>query len=105
MATAQAQRDASRRLARKRQAYIHARRDELGPCWHCGSTDRLEFDHVDPSTKRRDVCRMLTYSIKAIEEEIAKCQVLCKPCHVAKGQANGEQINATTFKTKGRHDV
>ena len=45
--------------------------------------DVLEFDHVEPSTKNTDVSYMAqhAYSLKTIEEEIAKCILLCANCH------------------------
>jgi hypothetical protein len=54
------------------------------PCVDCGEPDPvvLEFDHVR-GAKRLPVKRMLagTYSLKAIFEEIAKCEVRCANCH------------------------
>lgn len=41
----------------------------------------LEFDHIEPETKLYNVCDMKNYSWDSIENEIAKCRVLCKPCH------------------------
>lgn len=59
-----------------------------GPCRHCGSSADLEVDHIDPSTKNP----VLRYPSNAIwrwgdqkrNEELAKCQVLCRPCHLKK---------------------
>lgn len=67
---------------------------EHGPCQQCGSTENLEIDHIDPKTKNP----VLQYKIgqtsakqkiwnldkKRRELELAKCQVLCKPCHIIK---------------------
>lgn len=54
------------------------------PCVDCGEADPivLEFDHVR-GEKRHGVKRMLagTYSLKAVMEEIAKCEVRCANCH------------------------
>jgi hypothetical protein len=43
----------------------------------------LEFHHRDKSKKDMDVTHMLSggYSIKRIEAELAKCDVLCANCH------------------------
>lgn len=41
----------------------------------------LEFDHIDPDTKERNVCDMANYAWDAIQEEIDKCRVVCKVCH------------------------
>lgn len=65
-----------------------------GQCARCASTDNLEFDHIDPSTK--DI-NPSTYFGKggvkarqAREAELKKCQLLCHDCHVEKTRANGE---------------
>ena len=55
------------------------------PCIACGETDPvvLEFDHREPSDKLWSVCEAvrLRVSIKTLEREIAKCDVLCANCH------------------------
>lgn len=54
-------------------------------CIDCGEADVrvLDFDHRDESTKKFNISVMLTlkFSIKRIEEEIAKCDVRCANCH------------------------
>ena len=52
---------------------------ENGPCRECGSWDRLEVDHVDPSTKLSH--RIWTWAKARREAELEKCQVLCFKCH------------------------
>jgi hypothetical protein len=44
----------------------------------------FDFHHVDPATKFMDVSDMSTrgYSKIRIEEEIKKCVLLCKECHI-----------------------
>lgn len=55
------------------------------PCRECGLADPivLEFDHRDASCKTTEVSLMVAgcWSIERIEEEIAKCDVLCANCH------------------------
>lgn len=53
-----------------------------GPCAECGSSDSLQVDHVDPATKLSH--RVWSWAAERREGELAKCQVLCEPCHVAK---------------------
>ena len=43
----------------------------------------MDFDHRDPSDKIVDVARAVTsnWSLKKIEKEIAKCDMVCANCH------------------------
>ena len=71
-------------------AWKQARRARLiemlgGECVRCGATEDLEFDHVDPSTKVFAVCAGLSRAWDVLVEEASKTQLLCKPCHMAKG--------------------
>src|SRR5665213_4211804 len=51
-------------------------------CISCGSTEQLQLDHIDPSTKIDH--KIWYWSQVRREVELAKCQVLCRPCHEAK---------------------
>lgn len=55
-----------------------------GVCVACGTTDDLEIDHVDPSTKSFTLARGWHHAWSKIETELDKCQILCKPCHDTK---------------------
>ena len=54
-------------------------------CIKCGEPDVvvLEFDHRDPSSKIKDVSKMIQdgNSLIKIAAEIVKCDVLCANCH------------------------
>lgn len=81
-----------------RKAYMHAynkrRREEhlrrafemIGEkkCAHCGATDNLEFDHIDPATKSFAIGNQVGRSWKQVEAEVRKCQLLCYACHKLK---------------------
>ena len=58
------------------------------PCVVCGESDPvvLQFDHIDPSTKKASVSRLMSGTRKweTILKEIEKCQVLCANCHARK---------------------
>jgi hypothetical protein len=63
---------------RRRQQWI----EENGPCKECGSKEKLEVHHKDPSKK-------ISHNVWSWKEErrlkeLAKCEVLCKPCHDVK---------------------
>jgi 5-methylcytosine-specific restriction endonuclease McrA len=62
-----------------------------GECSRCGSTNELEFDHKDPSTKTMSVARASSLSNQRWNEEIAKCQLLCNSCHKAKTKEDRER--------------
>lgn len=58
-----------------------------GECAHCGDTERLEFDHIDPNTKSFTISSKATLGMKAIRDELTKCQLLCRSCHLKKSGA------------------
>lgn len=53
-----------------------------GPCAACGSADDLEVDHVERREKVSH--RIWSWSRERREDELAKCQVLCRRCHLEK---------------------
>lgn len=84
------------------KAWKQARRDRLiemlgGKCVRCGATEDLEFDHIDPSTKVFAVMAGLSRAWDALVEEASKCQLLCKPCHVAKGAEDRPELKHGTY--------
>ncbi len=78
----QTKRDRDRlRVARRRAEWVASN----GPCKFCSSNEDLEVDHIDPELK-------LTHRLWSLCEEkrnleLAKCQVLCKACHLEKTKA------------------
>lgn len=92
-------RHASVRAARK--AYAIAKLG--GACISCGSTVDLQFDHIDPFTKRDAITRMLTLALSTLDEELAKCQLLCKPCHKIKTKGNNDQFVPAEHGTAARY--
>ncbi|QZE11288.1 HNH endonuclease [Streptomyces phage Forrest] len=55
-----------------------------GMCARCGSLESLDFDHIDPQTKTMTIARASSRSESFFWEEVSKCQLLCKPCHIDK---------------------
>lgn len=55
-----------------------------GCCVDCGSTKRLEFDHVDPQTKEFPVTKACTIAEDRFWAEVAKCVLRCNRCHKKK---------------------
>ena len=65
------------RWATRRKEYLL----KFGPCKSCGSWKDLEFHHRTPELKVRDI--HWSWTRCKIEKELAKCDVLCKACHLA----------------------
>lgn len=53
-------------------------------CANCGSSESLEFDHIDPSLKSFNISSRKSLKSKEFTDELDKCQLLCRPCHEAK---------------------
>jgi len=68
-----------RRYQRERVAAARAAWMTGRVCEECGSTERLEVHHRDPSQKVDH--RVWSWAQKRREAELAKCSVLCRPCH------------------------
>lgn len=84
------------------RAWKQARRARLidmlgGCCVRCGATEDLEFDHIDPSTKVFAICAGLSKAWDVLVEEASKTQLLCKPCHVAKGAEDRPELRHGTY--------
>lgn len=82
-------RDRPQHLAYMRE-YVNKRKDDRkssalkrlgGACAHCGENEGLEFDHIDPETKLDNLSCFWRSTEPLFEAELAKCQLLCKPCH------------------------
>lgn len=80
-----------------------------GRCIECGSTDKLEFDHIDPKHCNFRIGSGLTRSWELVRKELLLCQLLCKSCHRRKtnednGFNSGNQhgYHSTYVNTKCR---
>jgi hypothetical protein len=70
-------------------ARYHRRRNAAieslgGKCVSCGSTENLELDHIDPTSKRLEFGKLNGISQSRFEEELKKAQLLCEDCHSKK---------------------
>jgi hypothetical protein len=71
-------------------------REYLGSrCAWCGATEKLDFDHIDPSTMIFRIANGLINKAEVFWAEVAKCQLLCRDCHTEKSSAEG------SFRTVG----
>lgn len=55
-----------------------------GKCVHCGTDKGLEFDHIDRSTKTISTGKIMSIALKTFFNELSKCQLLCRACHLKK---------------------
>lgn len=74
-----------------------------GKCLVCGSTEQLEFDHINRSEKLASIGKMWTASKEKFETELAKCQLLCRDCHTDKGLTAGD-ITRSEHGSRARYD-
>ena len=77
--------------------------EKNGPCKQCGSKNDLQLDHIDPSSKIHHV--IWSWSKQRREEELLKCQVLCKKCHHAKSLADGAFPYEYKHGTKNMYEI
>jgi 5-methylcytosine-specific restriction endonuclease McrA len=95
-------------------AWLKARRERAitmlgGQCAQCSSTNELQFDHIDPDTKdpllRGKTSNKgfpFSWAWTRIEVELAKCQLLCTQCHIAKTRNDFEPSHGTNSRYTGR---
>lgn len=55
-----------------------------GACAVCGSSNDLELDHKDRSTKTIDIAKLILAKDEKLFAELVKCQVLCASHHDTK---------------------
>jgi 5-methylcytosine-specific restriction endonuclease McrA len=55
-----------------------------GKCVKCGSTQHLQFDHINPEDKSFTIAVRSSINEKDFWKEIDKCQLLCLECHQQK---------------------
>lgn len=74
-----------------------------GRCVRCGAVDCLEIDHVDRATKSFDLSKRWGVAQATWLAELAKCQLLCEPCHKAKtvGEMTTRQHGTHAMYRKG----
>lgn len=86
----------------QRNKEIVKRHKEAGYCLHCKSKKNLTFHHRDPSTKVFSLGNVKKQSIEQIQNEIAKCDLLCRDCHdvVHEMVPKDKRMPELTFKVK-----
>lgn len=79
---------------RKKQAeirsYLCEKKRQIGKCAMCERTcltqdpvilSSFDFDHLDPSTKIKDISSMVSFVRAKVDRELDKCRLLCANCH------------------------
>jgi hypothetical protein len=83
-------------MKRRREEWVL----EHGPCVRCGSWEDLEIDHKDHEQKLFNVSGLWSLAANNPRRiaELAKCQVLCHVCHVAKTNDSGVRVAPTGIR-------
>jgi hypothetical protein len=69
-----------------------------GRCVRCGASENLQFDHIDPSTKRFTIGANLSKAWAELVAEAMKCQLLCRPCHIEKSAEDRPEVPHGLYK-------
>lgn len=64
-----------------------------GKCSICGTTEQLQFHHVNRNTKDLAISRLMNFSKEIVEKELNKCILLCKRCHTNVHKNDGTWIS------------
>src|SRR5699024_9816637 len=65
--------------------------EKNGPCNKCGSYKDLEVDHINPEEKNMESRSIWTRREEIRDNELSKCQVLCRDCHIDKTKKENEE--------------
>jgi len=66
------------------QMMKYVREYKKNPCTDCQQTfpvECMDFDHLPKFDKKFNLASMIGYSAEAIEQELAKCELVCSNCH------------------------
>ena len=63
-----------------------------GKCTDCGSSENLEFEHIDPFTKNFAISSASSFSEKRVQEELKLCILRCTTCHKSKSRTDGSDF-------------
>ena len=77
--------DRQRKLKKKQMLLDHLG----GKCVGCGTTENLQFDHIDRTTKNKkfkSIQGSLNRKLEDLIAEVDKCQLLCRECHITKSR-------------------
>ena len=81
-------REQERNRHRERRKLLDALK--VQPCIDCKNTYPpcvMQFDHIRPNEKFKDIAAMTTHSMDRILAEISKCEIVCANCHAIRTNA------------------
>jgi hypothetical protein len=92
---------------RKRNVnYVKRRKIEIGECTDCGlkcdefTWPAFQWDHLLQNTKVEALSKMCKWaSLEELNEEIAKCELVCAACHALRTHYWGHHRNVVEKKT------
>lgn len=78
-----------------------------GECKNCGSTERLEFDHIkrDRADNYHQISAFIDAKWERVLVELEKCQLLCKPCHMKKSNSERGRNGIYNHGTANRYRI
>ncbi len=71
----------AKQIERRKELLSEAKSFLGGKCVWCGTTENLEFDHIDDSKKEHNVGNAVRNTREVFWNEVGKCQLLCVNCH------------------------
>jgi len=71
----------AKQIERRKELLSEAKLFLGGKCLWCGTTENLEFDHIDDSKKEHNVGNAVRNTREVFWNEVGKCQLLCVNCH------------------------
>ncbi len=71
----------AKQIERRKELLTEAKLSLGGKCVWCGTTENLEFDHIDDSKKEHNVGNAVRNTREVFWNEVSKCQLLCVSCH------------------------
>ncbi len=78
------------------RSFVREYKREFGMCTDCEEDYPpyiLEFDHLDPTTKRFNIGDASSVpSLEALQEEIDKCDLVCSNCHKEREHQRREAV-------------
>ena len=72
-------------------------------CAKCESSNNLELDHIDQSTKITH--NIWSWSKSRMQKELLKCQPLCSDCHSRKTSLQNRSVHKIPNKETGERSI